>query len=105
MNVETNLDRQIQATIEQSLELNKKFKVLNQEDEKMAKENQEVKKDLATLKTVARTEPNVFFTAGISENKWINKGATVIYDQVYVNQGAGYDKNIGIFRAPVSGFL
>merc|ERR1712048_899216 len=62
------------------------------------------KQDLLALKSVARTEPDVFFSAGMSIGKYVHSPQTVIYDVIYSNEAAAYDNKTGIFTAPIDGF-
>jgi len=61
---------------------------------------------LSDLSSKARLEPDVFFTAVVdaSHTGWVVQNKSPLFFPPISNQGSSFDKNTGIFTAPISGF-
>ena len=51
-----------------------------------------------------KSDPGVFFSAGLSKDMNVNSGQVVKYDNLYANVGNAYNPSTGIFTCSVSGY-
>merc|ERR1719239_2092491 len=76
-------------------------------DKTMTSEISGVNQSLASLRSIARVEPNVFFSAVVSSpNGYVtlSTGKVIVFDKVISNEGNAYNKQNGIFTSPLDGF-
>ena len=75
-------------------------------DKTMTSEISAVNQSVTSLLSVARLEPNVFFSAVLSSGGYtsLTKDKVIVFDQVISNEGNAYNKQNGIFTCPLDGF-
>merc|ERR1719239_1527354 len=87
--------------------MNKTIQEMKLTDKTMTSEISGVNQSLASLRSIARVEPNVFFSAVVSSpNGYVtlSTGQVIVFDKVISNEGNAYNKQNGIFTCPLDGF-
>merc|ERR1719239_1796788 len=63
-----------------------------------------LQQSLSDLSSKARLEPDVFFTAVVNYQGWVDQNKSPVFFPPISNEGSSFDNNTGIFTAPISGF-
>ncbi|KAL3871596.1 hypothetical protein ACJMK2_039587 [Sinanodonta woodiana] len=101
-----NEQRKMNAAIDELQETRKELLTCNAELHSRIKDLEEEVNHMKTKDRMRRLVPShVVFTARVLNtiNSGLNSHQTLVFDNVYINEGNGYDATTGVFHAPVAG--
>ena len=98
-------DVQLKDLVQHLITLEQEKQQMQAQIDAQSKTISKLNQSLTSLSSVARKEPNVFFTAVcFAKSGYVEESDAVIFDFVLSNEGSSYDENTGTFVSPVAGF-